>query len=167
MKNNLLKTLGLATVLASSISTANALVYGQLDLGYGSSQIEHMPKKESFVARPTIGLSFGNSYIGVDYTHWGTKKFLGLEAKTQTYGLKYTYRFDLPVIKPYVGGRLNTTNVKYNSTYTSDNHFGYGVLGGVEFKLLPLVSLGAGVEWNKLTSQTNNVYYSTFIKVDF
>ncbi len=166
MKENILKTIGLATLLSTSINSANALIYGQLDLGYGSSQIEHFPKKNAFVARPTIGLSNANSYIGVDYSNWGSKNFLGAEAKLHTYGLKYTYRFELPVIKPYVGARLNITSVKYNKRHTSDNHWGYGLLGGVEFKLLPLVSLGVGVEWNRLTSQTNNMFYSTFLKID-
>lgn len=160
------KTLLALTTFAAVSLPAQALVYVQADLGYAETKF-HSVQKDNFVARPTLGLSWdGDSHLGLDYSKWGDKTYLGHEAKFQTYGLKYTYRLNLPVLKPYVGARLNMTNVDWLGM-SSKNHFGYGAMAGVEFKPLPFISFGVGGEWNKLTPDTENLFFSTFARFDF
>lgn len=178
MKKTLLKKASIALIMAGFASSANAGIYGQLDLGYGSSNLENVGSKNTVVYRPTLGISFGSNLIGVDWTDWGKKSThsstLSAKTKLETIGLKYTYMLlNTSPIKPYVGARLNFTHRKIDTatstTYNTKSGYrlGGGLFTGVEFKVLPLVSFGVGGEWNKLYSDTSNYFFSGYAKISF
>lgn len=180
MKKTLLKKASLALVLAGFASSVNALgIYGQLDLGYGSSSLENVGSKNMMVYRPTIGFNFGSNYIGLDWTNWGKKSrhsaTSSATTKLDTIGFKYTYMLlDSLPIRPYVGARLNFTHLKMDthttgSTYNSKSGYrlGAGLFTGVEFSILPLLSIGVSGEWNKLYSDTNNYFFSGYVRINF
>lgn len=174
MKKAQLKKIAVTLMMAGLVSSANAGIYGQLDLGYGSSDLENVGKKNTAIYRPTIGVSFGSNFVGLDWTSWGKKSNAYAKTKLETIGVKYTYMLlDFSPIKPYLGARLNFTHRKMDFhtadtyQYKSGYRMGAGLFTGVEFKVLPFVSFGVGGEWNKLYSDTNNYFFSGYAKIHF
>lgn len=183
MKKNLATKIILTAILGSASVSANALIFAQVDAGYGrfytNNDYEIVFDKKinnKFVPRITLGVNLDDSNrIGVDYTYWGgmsgSKINPGNHKITpHTVGLRYTYTLNTPIVKPYVGVRFNYTHMKYNNVNISNKGYaGYGAMAGVEFKLLPLITFGLGLEYDKLTTHFSGktLFTSAFIRTEF
>lgn len=189
---DIMKKLTFATLLAlSTLSTAAFAQnwYVQGDVGYSKLKLDggdnHLTG--SIVEpRLSVGYDYGDFRFALDYSHLGKIKDtfsydlarIDASLKAHSIGLSAIYDFATNSdFTPYVGVRLVNTRLKAEVIEQSPGFFrldeiseiktGYGVLGGVQYKLTNNLDLNLGAEYNKLSSDVNHFGVKLGLRVNF
>ncbi|MDO4698014.1 MAG: opacity family porin [Pasteurellaceae bacterium] len=170
------KTLFFLTVLSASTistmavaenqSTSNKGFYVQGNLGLTNAVFMQSDKRSSETQTmrkltPSInvgaGYDFGQIKVALDYTNYGkikeTSDVAGIQVKST--GLLGTYTFGTDSqFYPYVGAKLSSNQFRFSFDGETAKHraIGFGLLGGVEYKLSQNLFFNAGLESNYLGS---------------
>lgn len=191
MKKIILLSLFFASnfVVANTSSINSDNLYIQADIGHsnlylagkvpGNSDLH----KTTFMQRLGVGFyNINNFRIALDYTNFNkTKLKLGgdeLTLRVNSLGLSGFYDFNFNNFLPYIGVRIALNKAKqsfpHNSSERSDYYYvkdtyqlGYGVLGGIQYKLNTNIYLNLGAEYNVLASDLHNLNFNLGIRYNF
>lgn len=172
-----MKKLLIATLLSTFALSAHSQVYVQADLGSSRVALEDEAGGDEvlsgtvFSQRLSIGYDFQNNFrTAVDYTNFGkvkesyTDEYFSADLSLKLKSLGVTGFYDFKSSSnfiPYVGLRVSynkfDTEVALNSydsfsESVSESRIGFGVLGGVQYKLTNNMALNVNIEYNRVAS---------------
>ncbi|MDO5102110.1 MAG: opacity family porin [Lautropia sp.] len=168
----------------ANLQVDNSDVFHSRELG---RSIKNAYKDSGFMPRLSIGVDTGALRFAADYTHYkklsdsaseGTVS-LNASVKASGFGVSAFYDFENPdsAFEPYLGGRLAINKIKSEAGFNvaglrssaseSETKLGFGLMGGVNYKLSNDMLLDFGYRYNRMTSDVYAHEFSAGLRYFF
>lgn len=168
----------------ANLKADNSDVFHVRSLG---RSIKDAYKDSGFMPRFSFGVDTGALRFAADYSHYkklsdsASEGTVSVDAsvKASGFGVSAFYDFENPdsAFEPYVGGRLAINKIKSeagvnvagvrSTASDSDTKLGYGLMGGVNYKLSEEMVLDFGYRYNRMTSKVYAHEFSAGLRYFF